>query len=125
MRVDNPRFPHKCRILRKTATGPLDDESDFTPWGADIEDGNITIIYEGLCRTFDKHTTSDSGDVITSFRGLSLPLTKKEWGKLGVIPREGDEVAVDRGMRVEYGRVADVNVANFHGTHLVWRYGRN
>lgn len=124
MRVDNPRFPHKCRILRRAATGPLEDEKTFSPIDAAVGDG-VAVIYEGRCRSYDKHTTSDSGEVITSYRGLSLPVTLADWEALGESPREGDELAVDRGTRVEYGRIADISAANFHGTHLLWRYGRN
>lgn len=83
------------------------------------------IIYEGICRSFEKHTTSDRGEVITSYRGLALPLTQDDWTRLGVVPEEGDEIAVDRGAYREYGHVVDKNPANFHGTHLTWRYGRN
>ena len=83
------------------------------------------IIYEGECRSYEKHTTSDRGEVITSYRGLALPLTQDDWNRLGIVPEEGDEIAVDRGAYREYGHVVDKNPANFHGTHLTWRYGRN
>lgn len=83
------------------------------------------VIYDGECRAYDKHTTSDRGDVITSYRGLAIPMTRKDWEELGVVPMEGDEIRVDRGGYHEYGRVVDKNPGNFGGTHLVWRYGRN
>lgn len=86
---------------------------------------SVTVIYEGKCRSYEKNTTSDRGEVVTSYRGLSLPMTESDWNALGVVPEEGDEVAVGRGPYVEYGRVIDKNPANFHGTHLTWRYGRN
>ena len=145
MAVNNPRFPHTCRIVRKETRHPLVDEEDYTPledeslatsasydgdfnndFSADFgPDNTIQVIYEGKCRCYEKHTTSDRGDVITSFRGLALPMTQDDWKRLGIIPREGDEVAVDRGAFKEYGHVVDKNPANFHGTHIIWRYGRN
>lgn len=155
MIVSNPRFPHRCRIIRKTSDTPLIDEEGYSPLDSDEEyvvddmllrktflsglgdllkigDALIigekevaTIIYDGPCRSYEKHTTSDRGEVITSYRGLALPLTQDDWTRLGIIPLEGDELAVDRGAYVEYGRVVDKNPANFHGTHLTWRYGRN
>ena len=150
MAVDNPRFPHYCRILRKMTRTPLEDIDDFSPLDSDLreieeegcgcgectsatlqthenpESGCITTtIYEGVCRSYEKNTTSDRGEIITSYRGLALPMTQDDWLELGVVPEEGDEVAVDRGAYKEYGRVIDKNPANFHGTHLTWRYGRN
>jgi hypothetical protein len=112
-RPDNPRFPHHCTITRAVAEDPMVDESE------------TTIIYEGECRAYDKNTTSDKGEVLNSFRGLALPVDREGWIALGVVPREGDEVTVDRGTHKEIGRVVDVNPANFRGTHLVWKYGRS
>lgn len=144
--VSNPRFPHWCRITRKRVSDPLVDEDDFVPvtdfdpmdsdageennedTPAEEESGAVcetTVIYEGKCRGYEKNTTSDRGEVITSYRGLALPLTQDEWTELGMAPQEGDELVVDKGAFKEYGRVIDVNPANFHGTHLTWRYGRN
>ncbi len=111
-RPDNPRFPHHCTITRAVAEDPMVDESE------------TTIIYEGECRAYDKNTTTDKGDVITSYRGLALPVDKSGWGSMGVVPKEGDSIVVDRGGYKEYGRVIDKNPANFRGTHLVWKYGR-
>lgn len=111
-RPDNPRFPHTCRIVRPIDEDPMVDESEET------------VIYEGACRAYDKNTTSDKGDVVVSYRGLALPIDRVGWIGLGVVPREGDQVIVDRGSHPEYGRVIDVNPANFGGTHLVWKYGR-
>ena len=131
MSVENPRFPHFCRITRKTTPDPLDEEEDYSPLCSEVEEfgcnggKSVRVIYEGCCRGYEKNTTSDRGDVITSYRGLSLPVTLNEWQEMGDAPREGDEVAVCKGVYAEYGRVTDVSPANFHGTHLIWRYGRN
>lgn len=111
-RPSNPRFPHTCIITRPKEVGPMQDEEE------------VEIIYEGVCRAYEKNTTSDRGDVITSSRGLSLPLTREDWNERGLIPQEGDSVVVNRGSYDEYGRVIDKNPGNFGGTHLVWRYGR-
>lgn len=172
----NPRYPHWCRIIRKTNDDPLEDEEDFSPldgddgqdssssesqnedydpmgsddnkplydneqqqpedWPAEnseteeepVEGTQTTVIYEGECRSYKINTTSDKGEVITSQRGLALPLNQDGWDLLGVVPKEGDEVIVVHGTtHREYGYVVDKNVANasFAGTHLVWRYGRN
>lgn len=129
MEVTNERFPHWCRIVRKTSENPMEDESDFSSFdfSAPLDDGGV-IVYEGKCRSYKINTTSDRGDVITSQRGLSLPLNQEGWDELGVVPSEGDELVVIHGKSFrEYGRVIDKNVAtaSFAGTHLVWRYVRN
>lgn len=110
MSVNNPRFPHTCVITRATdSDDPMTDE------------GEATVIYEGKCRSYSKNTTSVEGEVITNNRGLSLPLNKDEWcGR--EIPKEGDKIVIDFGPYTEHGQVIDKMVANFHGTHLVWRY---
>lgn len=163
-RPNNPRYPHWCRIIRKSVENPLEDEEhitpmpdvipsddDFDPLGDDkdcscsnvsqdipagdnfeqpddsdgSDDGQSTVIYEGKCRSYAKNTTSDKGEVILSYRGLALPLTQDDWDALGFAPQEGDEIAVNRGAYTEYGRVIDREPANFGGTHLTWKYGRN
>lgn len=163
MSVTNPRFPHWCRIVRKTVDDPLEDEEDFSPLDGEDVDGydplgsdnaqtgtngqqevsqteeadtdedtvegtQVTVIYEGECRSYKVNTTSDKGEVITSYRGLALPLNQDGWDELGVSPREGDEIIVVHGKTArEYGRVIDKSIAtaSFAGTHLVWKYGRN
>lgn len=147
--MENPRYPHWCRIVRKETDDPLEDEEDFSsfdPLASDSNDSDdssveenhtqndsdtdsqTTVIYEGECRSYKINTTSDKGEVITSERGLALPLNQDGWDELGVVPKEGDEIVVVHGTtHKEYGRVIDKNVANavFAGTHLTWRYGRN
>ena len=161
MEISNPRYPHWCRIIRKSVDDPMDDEEDFSPleseedfdpMGSDgdssdageqsdsfvsaddnerkdlEEESQITVIYEGECRSYKINTTSDKGEVVSSERGLALPLNQDAWDELGVVPMEGDEIVVAHGTTFkEYGRVIDKNVstASFAGTHLTWRYGRN
>lgn len=96
------------------------EESEETPYATEE-----VLIYEGECRAYDKNTTSDKGEIISSYRGLSLPVTREGWIEMGVAPMEGDRVVVDRGGYEEYGSVIDKNPSNFGGTHLVWKYGRN
>ena len=107
--VTNPRYPHWCRILRKTVEDPMEDEEDFSPleseedydpMGSDsdssdageqsdssvsadddkgkdpAEDSQETVIYEGECRSYKINTTSDKGEVVSSERGLALPLNQ-------------------------------------------------
>ena len=113
MPVSNPRFPHTCRIVRVI----YDDPS--------VDEGEESVIYEGECRDYEKNTVSDKGEIISSYRGLALPIDREGWISLGVVPHEGDTLTIDKGTGVVVGKVLDVNPANFGGTHLVWKYGRS
>jgi len=113
VRENNPRFPHTC-VIRRTAvpSSPMEDE------------GESVVVYEGECRSFDFHTTSDSGEVLTSTRRLSLPVRQQEWNEDRPIPLEGDTVEVDKGSHKEYGVVTDKMPSNL-GTHILWKFIRN
>ena len=83
------------------------------------------VVYEGSCRAYDKNTTTSKGEVITTNRCLSLPVTREGWIERGVSLREGDVVVVDRGGYEEHGSIIDKNPGNFGGTHLIWKFDRN
>lgn len=89
-----------------------------------VDDVVSTVIYEGVCRSYDHNTTSDKGDVVVSNRKLALPLKKDCWMVRGVIPQEGDVVVVDKGVYEEYGVVTDKMPGNL-GTTILWKYVRN
>lgn len=110
--IDNPRFPHWCRITRPTDNDdPMLDESEEC------------VVYEGECRSFDDHTTNHRGEVITSARKLSLPVRQQQWGEKWAMPLEGDSVCVCKGSHKEYGIVKDKMPGNL-GTHILWEYVR-
>ena len=99
--VNNPRFPHRCRILRYVDVKPMKDEKYFLS-----ENGNgpsdfnedfsndfmprdtINVIYQGVCRSDNRDTISDNGEVIASYRTLSLPTVQQDWTE-ETIPQEG------------------------------------
>lgn len=142
MAVNNPRFPHYCRIIRFAETGPMEDQSiasetmlddvtencigctcsDCECPCADAGEG-AKVIYKGACRDYSRNTISDNGDVNTSYRWLSLPVTQDEWTE-DTIPLEGDKVIVQHYGYKEYGLVVDKQPSNL-GTHILWKYVRN
>lgn len=136
-RINNPRFPHRCRIIRYAATEPMEDQANVNdPLADDIaEEGQLegdtyinesdgsTVIYEGICRSDNRDTISDNGDVIASYRTLALPLKQDEWTE-DTIPMEGDKVELQRFGYKEYGLVIDKRPSNL-GTHILWKYVRN
>ncbi len=145
-KINNPRFPHPCRILRYAATKPMEDQpnvSDYDPMAddpladeTDETDGEsldgetaenttqgVTVVYEGVCRSDNRDTISDNGDVIASYRTLALPLKQDEWTE-ETIPMEGDKIELQRFGYKEYGLVIDKRPSNL-GTHILWKYVRN
>lgn len=133
-RVNNPRFPHHCRIIRYPATAPMEDQGNVNDPMSDEESGlpdsndepissEVKVLYEGICRSDNRDTISDNGDVIASYRTLSLPLKQQEWTE-ETIPQEGDKIELQRFGYKEYGMVIDRRPSNL-GTHILWKYVRN
>lgn len=112
-RISNPRFPHKVVVTRLLPFDPLEQ----------IEPSEAKVIYEGVCRSYQKEYVSTTGDVMTSKRVLSLPLTLKDWTADTII-LENDLVEVDYGSYKEEGIVVDKQ-PNSLGTDIYWNYGRN
>lgn len=112
-KISNPRFPHKVVITRELPFDPLEQ----------IEPSEAKVIYEGVCRSYQKEYVSTMGEVMTSKRVLSLPLTLKEWTAETMI-FENDLVEVDYGSYKEKGIVVDKQPNNL-GTDIYWNYGRN
>lgn len=141
--IRNPRFPHRCRIIRYADTEPMEDQPDLSEYdpmvddigeidNADQEEGSVggtdlpdgaTVIYDGICRSDNRDTISDNGDVIASYRTLALPFKQDEWTEK-TIPQEGDRIELKRFGYEEYGLVIDIRPSNL-GTHILWKYVRN
>lgn len=136
--VKNPRYSHTCVIYRSCVTDPMEDSEPLStndPMEDDFGSGETTceesvqekpknkVIYKGKCRSYNRDTVSDNGDVISSYRGLALPVEQDEWTE-DTIPLEGDSIIVYRKGYKEYGVVTDKRPGNI-GTHLIWKYARN
>ena len=136
--VKNPRYPHTCVIYRSCVTDPMEDSEPLStndPMEDDFGSGETTgeksvqekpknkVIYKGKCRSYNRDTVSDNGDVISSCRGLALPVEQDEWTE-DTIPLEGDSIIVYRKGFKECGVVTDKRPGNL-GTHLIWKYARN
>ena len=136
--VKNPRYPHTCVIYRSLVSDPMVDSKPLStgdPMEDDFESGETAgeetvqeepktkVIYEGICRSYNRDTVSDNGDAIVSYRGLALPIEQDKWTE-DTIPLEGDTIIVYRKGFKEYGTVTDKRPGNL-GTHLIWKYARN
>lgn len=89
----------------------------------DSQNGSSVItIYDGICRSEAKLTTNDSGDVLTSTRRLSIPLTLDDWDMMEYKPKEGDRIDVWKGESYEeYGLIIDVMLGQL-GTTILFKY---
>ena len=136
--VKNPRYSHTCVIYRSCVTDPMEDSEPLStnnPMEDDFGSGETTgeesvqgkpknkVIYKGRCRSYNRDTVSDNGDVISSYRGLALPVEQDKWTE-DTIPLEGDSIIVYRKGFKECGVVTDKRPGNL-GTHLIWKYARN
>lgn len=139
-RIKNPRFPHTCRIVRFGNDEPMTDQEfaeddpmqDETPEETEGSEQSEeeetqtqegTVIYEGECRSDNRATTSDNGEINVSYRTLALPIKQDEWTE-ETIPLEGDRIELQRTGYKEYGIVVDKRPSNL-GTHILWKYARN
>lgn len=106
--VDNPRWPHKCKIYRLSVA---------TNW----EDGKESILYEGMCRKYGNtsiRTFQGNSGVIKADYALSIP------GQLsGINP--GDLVDVtDYNCIVKSALVTDCHSGNL-GTTVYFNLSKN
>lgn len=136
--VKNPRYSHYCVIYRSLVSDPMEDSAPLStndPMADDFGSGEpaegesteetakVKVIYRGKCRSYNRDTVSDNGDVISSYRGLALPVEQDKWTE-ETIPAEGDSIIVFKKGYKEYGTVTDRRPGNI-GTHLIWKYARN
>ena len=104
-----------------------DDNNGNDNNGSGSEDENqngstVITIYDGICRSEAKLTTNDSGDVLSSTRRMSIPLTLDDWDMMEYKPKEGDRVDVWKGESYEeYGLIIDVMLGQL-GTTILFKY---
>lgn len=105
--IDNPRYPHAIRIIRKKAGDWLDDPSQE-------ED---VVIYEGCGRSYTDTTTTGNAKVDLNKRKASIPVRYNEWPAAfedGTprFPASGDILYVTKGDITEEWEVKDFEPDN-------------
>lgn len=135
---NNPRYPHVCTITHFENNDPMEDQqvviddpmfdelmNDYNGDSGDDESGNDNssyVVYDGICRSGAKNTTSDAGDVITSTRRISIPLTLNDWDRREYKPMVGDVVKVYKaGVVYETGQVLNFQPGNL-GTTILFKF---
>lgn len=98
--IDNPRYPHWCKITRGV------NEDNFSDY-----DSEEQLIYEGECHSFTD-TTILGNTVKEEKRKVSIPINQFEWEDF--IPQVNDYVEVKIGkLMTEGGIVRDVVPDNY------------
>lgn len=112
--VDNPRFPHHIRIVRKVVADWLSTEQ---------EEDQQQVVYDGPGRSYTDTTTTGDEKVDTNKRKASIPVRFDKWGcdcgccdvqerPEPVFPMSGDILYVTKGNITEEWEVRDFEPDN-------------
>jgi hypothetical protein len=118
--VDNPRYPHYIRIIRKVVKDWLDDDE---PAGnaAGTDDSEEFVVYAGPGRSYTDTTTTGDAKVDTNKRKASIPVRFDAWGgwagtrcqhRETLVPMSGDILYVQKGHIAEEWEVKDFEPDN-------------
>ena len=105
--IDNPRYPHHIRIIRKVTSD----------WLSDDDSEQELVIYEGEGRSYTDTTTTGDAKVDTNRRKCSIPVRFSEWpaddeGGNHLFPMSGDMVYVTKENITEEWEVKDFEPDN-------------
>lgn len=98
--INNPRYPHYIRIIRK-------EEGD---WLDDNRTGEELTVYAGPGRSYTDTTTVGDGKVDVNKRKASIPIRFDHWND--IIPMSGDILQVTKGSITEEWEVKDFEPDN-------------
>lgn len=99
VKVDNPRYPHCIKIVRRVLPDRYSDE------GLAEE-----VVYEGVGRSYTDTTTTGNAKVDSNKRKASIPVRFDRWG--GLIPMSGDLLMVRKHNISEEWEVKDFEPDN-------------
>ena len=112
--VDNPRYPHHIRIVRKVEEDWLAEAEESAEEPSGEPEGTGTeqevVVYEGFGRSYTDTTTTGDAKVDTNKRKASIPVRFSEWR--GLVPMSGDLVYVTKGSISEEWEVKDFEPDN-------------
>ncbi|UKK52668.1 hypothetical protein [Prevotella sp. E2-28] len=114
--INNPRYPHYLRIVRKVGKDWLDDDDNIVDLAGsnnetdEVADTGEIVVYEGVGRSYTETTTTGDKKVDTNKRKASIPVRFNEWSTL--VPMSGDIVYVTKGAVTEEWEVKDFEPDN-------------
>lgn len=77
--VDNPRYQHHIRIIRKVMKDWLDDASSSSSSSSSDEDERELVVYDGPGRSYTDTTTTGDAKVDSNKRKASIPVRFDKW----------------------------------------------
>lgn len=93
-KVDNPRYPHTIKIVRRTLPDRYSNESPTEE-----------TVYEGVGRSYTDTTTTGDAKVDSNKRKASIPVRFDQWN--GLIPMSGDYLIAVKGNITEEWEIKD------------------
>lgn len=113
--MDNPRFPHKCKIYR------TEGETEFSA-------GTEITVYEGECRKYRNGQTRQTDEVMTGNYCLSIPGERTNADgvteRIMVKALAGDTVEATDYSGTYRGYVVDCRAGNL-GNTVYWNDDKN
>ena len=107
--INNPRFPHTCRVFRLTGVSSVTEGSE------------LTVLYEGICRKyknyFDDILRVGNMDANTTTDCLSIPAV------FSILV--GDHIEGTDKTGTFEGRVSDWDVSNLGGMTIYFKSIKN
>ena len=100
--VDNPRYPHHIKIVRKVYSDWLSSSSS--------DEENDIIIYDGVGRSYTDTTATGNGKVDSNKRKASIPVRFDKWKHF--VPMSGDLLQVTKNNIYEEWEVKDFEPDN-------------
>lgn len=84
--IDNPRYPHHIRIIRKVVKDWLDDASSSSSSSSSNEEEQELVVYDGIGRSYTDTTTTGDAKVDSNKRKASIPVRFDEWVSADTVP---------------------------------------
>lgn len=114
VKIDNPRYPHTIRIIRKKEEDWLAEESESgsssSSSSSSSEESDEQVVYEGPGRSYTDTTTVGDSKVDSNKRKASIPVRFDEWE--GLVPMSGDILYVTKENITEEWEVRDFEPDN-------------
>lgn len=110
-KVDNPRYPHTIKIVRRILNDRYSKETLHEE-----------IVYEGVGRSYTETTTTGDAKVDSNKRKASIPVRFDEWN--GLVPESGDYLIAVKGNVTEEWEVKDWEPDN-NRTVIYGEHNRN
>lgn len=108
--VNNPRYPHYIRIIRKNVEDWLAETEAGEVLAESSDTSDETVVYAGPGRSYTDTTTTGDAKVDSNKRKASIPIRFDHWNN--IVPMSGDILYVTKGAITEEWEVKDFEPDN-------------